>query len=868
MVEQNGLSLEKLEFLPEGLSAHEAETRLEQYGKNALEEKKKKPLLQRIWEQISDPMVLVLIVAAIVSGALGEIADTVIILVVVVINTCIGLVQENKAEQAIAALKKMSAQTARVIRGGELMIIPSELLVPGDTVVLEAGDLVPADLRLYETSSMKIEEASLTGESVPSEKDARAEVPDGSPLGDQKNKAFYGTSVTYGRGRGTIFSTGMGTEMGKIAAIINKEEDQTTPLQKKLAEIGKLLTYLVIAICVVIFLVGLFRGGFTIVNSLDSFMIAISLAVAAIPEGLPAVVTIVMALGVTRMARRNAIVKKLPAVETLGCAKVICSDKTGTLTQNKMNVRSVYMDEKIIPIDDFVAEEGFNPLFATMYLCNDSELRDEGDIGDPTETALKRCAAERLGVERFTEATRIEDKPFDSDRKMMSTMNKTSDGDYVFTKGAPDMLLKCCDRININGEIRPLSEEDISKINEANAEMAHNALRVLGAAYKPYIAGEEPEEGLIFAGLSGMIDPPRPEVYDAIKKCRKAGIIPIMITGDHKDTAVAIAEEIGLLRDGDEAVFGHEIDAWNDEEFLSRLEKIRVYARVSPEHKVRIVRAWKSKNMVVAMTGDGVNDAPALKTSDIGIGMGITGTDVTKDVADVLLADDNFATIVDAVHEGRKIYNNIRKTVQFLLSSNSSEVLTLFIATLLLPAGVVFLGPVHILWINLVTDSLPAIGIGMDKEEPGIMEIPPRDANKSFFADGLGIAIAYQGLLMAALVLLSYAYGNMHSHEAGTTMAFMTLSIIQIFQSFNMKAGKNTVFSKNSFNNRFLLLAGLLPILLMVLIVNIKPIADIFNVVALGGIEWLICLGLSFMIIPCVEIIKVFQRMYHKSKHA
>ncbi len=845
--------LKELNTTKAGLTSDEATKRAQQYGKNMLEEGAKKSLALKIWDQVKDPMILVLIGAAVVSGILGEIPDMCIILAVVVLNAIIGLVQEQKAEQAVEALKKMSAQSAKVVRDGVLTTIDSEDLVPGDLVVLDAGDLVPADLRLIETSSLKIEEASLTGESVPSEKDAAADVKDDAPIGDRKNMAYYGTGVTYGRARGVVAQIGMSTEMGKIAKMISGTPENTTPLQKKLAEIGKMLTVAVLGICVVIFAAIIFKaGGFSLQTSLEAFMIAVSLAVAAIPEGLPAVVTIVMALGVTRMAKRRAIIKKLPAVETLGCAQIICSDKTGTLTQNKMDVREVYMGGKNRTADEFMKAEDGELLLDILYLCNDSEVYADGrEIGDPTETCLKRFALKKYNADRFSASKRISDLPFDSERKMMSTVNTSAQGELVYTKGAPDEVLKKC---------KGLTEKEMQTILNANRDMAAKALRVLGIAYKPFKEGEELENDLTFVGLVGMIDPPRPEAFEAIKKCKRAGITTIMITGDHRDTAVAIATELGIIDDPSQAVFGNVLDAMNDEEMAKAVQNIRVYARVSPQHKVRIVEMWQKLGKIVAMTGDGVNDAPALKTADIGVGMGITGTDVSKGVSDMLLSDDNFATIVNAVEEGRKIYTNIRKAVQFLLSSNISEVVSLFVATLVLPAGTIFLGPVHILWINLVTDALPAIGLGMNKGEDGVMNKPPRDANASIFSGGVGVNIAYQGLILSIITLTSYFLGARDSAIAATTMAFITLSSVQIFHSFNIKAGAGTSFSKSTFDNPMMLFGGFAPMVLVALIVNIAPLASIFKVTPLSLPEWGIAMGLAFLVIPIDEAIRAVKR--------
>jgi len=845
-----------------GLTQKEAEHRLEKQGRNALAGEKKKSLPEKIWEQIKDPMVLVLIAAAVVSGLLGEAADMSIILAVVILNTVIGLTQESKAEQAVEALKKMSAQSCKVLRDGHVTTIDSELLVPGDVVVLDAGDMIPADLRLTESSSLKIEEASLTGESVPSEKNAAVQIEKDAPLGDRTNMAYSGTGVTYGRAKGIVYATGMETEIGKIAHMLNKTEQESTPLQKKLAEVSKMLTVGVIFICILIFGVIMFKAGHLSLDiALDAFMIAVSLAVAAIPEGLTVVVTIVMAIGVTRMAARKAIIKKLPAVETLGCAEIICSDKTGTLTQNIMDVRMIYTEDASFEAKEYIEKSQSPILLDILYLCNDSEITETGqEIGDPTETCLKRYTLKKYAADRFNAFTRIQDLPFDSERKMMSTVNQMPQGPIVMTKGAPDEILKKCSRILVNGQEIVISEAHKEKIMAANHAMAEQALRVLGAAYKPYTAGEELEKDLIFTGLTGMMDPPRPEAYEAIQKCKKAGITTIMITGDHKDTAVAIAKELDIIDDPSQAVFGSVLDNLSDEELDKILPDIRVYARVSPQHKVRIVEGWKRKGKIVAMTGDGVNDAPALKISDIGVGMGITGTEVSKGAADMLLSDDNFATIVNAVEEGRKIYTNIRKAVQFLLSTNVSEVVALFIATLLLPSGTVFLGAVHILWINLVTDSIPAIGLGMNNGEAGVMEQPPRESSASIFSGGVGFRIIYQGILLAALTLCSYFIGTNYSPETGTTMAFLVLSMLQTFHSFNIKSGDDTALTKESFDNPTLLVGTVLPIILFIIILNVPFIAGLFKVVPLTLGQWGISLGLAFSIIPIQEIIKVFGR--------
>ncbi|HHX75572.1 MAG TPA: calcium-translocating P-type ATPase, PMCA-type [Firmicutes bacterium] len=846
----------------DGLTPGQVRERLQQYGKNALREKEKKTLPERVWEQIKDPMVLILIAAALVAGLLGEMTDAAIILAVVVLNTVIGLVQESKAEQAIEALKKVSAAQAKVTRSGQVMSVPAEELVPGDIVLLEAGDMVPADLRLLESSSLRIEEASLTGESVPSEKDAEVLYTKERPIGDRANMAYSGSSIVYGRGRGVVTATGMNTEIGRIAELINTAEEDKTPLQRKLAEIGSVLTRLVLVISALIFATGLLKAErVTFAVALQAFLVAVSIAVAAIPEGLPAVVTVVMALGVTRMAKRKAIIRKLPAVETLGSAQIICSDKTGTLTQNKMEVRQVWFAGKSYEAPAYLEEVEDRILADILLFCNDAEVNTEGDVGDPTEIALKRFALLQEGAqERLAVYRRVDELPFDSDRKMMTTVNEGHGRRLVFTKGAPDVLINACTHIYTADGVRELTDADREMISRANQSMADRALRIIGAAYKPYSEGEELESGLIFAGLAGMMDPPRPEVYDAVERCKQAGIVPIMITGDHKATAVAVALDLGIIASAEEAITGRELDSFDEDQFAAVLDRYKVYARVSPEHKVRIVKAWKRRGKVVAMTGDGVNDAPSLKIADIGISMGITGTDVSKDVSDMLLADDNFATIVNAVEEGRKIYTNLRKAVQFLLSTNISEVFSLFIATLLLPAGTHFLRPVHILWINLVTDSLPAIGLGTDKAEGNLMQQPPRDTQKSFFADGLGFSILYQGVLIALFTLASYRFGYRSSPAVATTMAFVTLSTAQFVHSVNIKRGRETFFSRQSLDNPVILYGNLALFGLSVLIVNVEAPAAVFRVIPLSGGQWLVALLLAFAITPVVEVVKLVQR--------
>ena len=851
----------------EGLTSAEAEKRLEENGKNRLEAAKGKSIFRRFLDQLADPMILILLAAAAVSGVMaaieknGEYVDVIIILAVVIINAVLGVYQESKAEKAIEALQEMSAATSKVLRDGKVQIVHSEDLVVGDIILLEAGDAVPADARILESASLKIEEAALTGESVPvtkfidiinlktGEKDV--------PLGDRKNMMYMGSTVVYGRGKAVITATGMDTEMGKIADALTKAEEGQTPLQMKLSQLSKILTWMVLGICVIVFAVQLLKEGrFELETILHSFMVAVSLAVAAIPEGLAAVVTVVLSIGVTNMSKRNAIIRKLTAVETLGCAQIICSDKTGTLTQNKMTV-----------VDFFGEDEAH--LATAMALCSDAEIDAENNVtGEPTEAALV-VWANKLGFHKNElKATnaRIGEAPFDSGRKMMSTVHQTENGIVQYTKGAPDVIIGKCDYYLENGKAVPMTKEYVDRILEANKAMADKALRVLACAERVWdvapteYEAEVLEQKLCFTGLSGMIDPVRPEVKDAIVECRGAGIRPIMITGDHVDTAVAIAKELGIITEDTYAITGAQLNDMDDEAFEKEFMNISVYARVQPEHKTRIVNAWRKAGFVTAMTGDGVNDAPSIKSADIGVGMGITGTDVTKNVADMVLTDDNFATIVGAVEEGRRIYDNIRKAIQFLLGSNMSEVLTIFLATLILPSGTSIFEPVHLLWINLVTDCFPALALGMEKAEPNIMRRKPRNAKSGIFADGMGFDIGYQGALVTALVLVSYFIGNAKGGAAhGTTMAFLTMSLAEIFHSFNMRSQRQSIFRLGTVNG-FLLLAGIGSFLATVLVCEIPFLANAFGFVPVGVDEFLMAIGLGVLVIPVVEFVKLIQR--------
>lgn len=861
-----------IESNAKGLTGAEAQRRLTRDGKNKLAEAKKDSLLKRFLSQMADPMILVLIAAAAVSGVTsfyaGEnFADVIIILAVVVINALLGMYQESKAEKAIEALQEMAAATSRVLRDGRIEQVKSEELVVGDVVLLEAGDAVPADGRIIECASMKIEEAALTGESVPVTKTTdvlyAGEAKD-VPLGDRKNMVYMGSTVVYGRGAAVICATGMDTEMGKIADALAQAQEGKTPLQIKLTQLSKILTVLVLAICVIIFAVSLLRAGSLDGKVLlDTFMIAVSLAVAAIPEGLAAVVTIVLSIGVTNMSKQNAIIRKLTAVETLGCAQIICSDKTGTLTQNKMTVVDAYGDDQAL-------------LASAMALCSDARIEEGSDsaIGEPTECALVNYA-HQLGMEKQAlemALPRIGEVPFDSGRKMMSTLHEDKDELKIlqYTKGAPDEVLKKCTKIWRDGQAVPMTDADRANIAAANKQMADRALRVLMAAMRIYdempteLTPEAVEQDLCFIGLEGMIDPVRPEVKAAIAKCNEAGIRPIMITGDHIDTASAIGRELGILDDTHHAITGAMLNEMDNEQFEKEIEHISVYARVQPEHKVRIVNMWKKKGYVTAMTGDGVNDAPSIKSADIGVGMGITGTDVTKNVADMVLADDNFATIVGAVAEGRRIYDNIRKSIQFLLASNMSEVLSIFAATML---GFVILQPVHLLWINLITDCFPALALGMERPEADIMQRKPRKTDDGIFAGGLGIDMLYQGVILAGLTLTAYFIG--HYIEAGvweittspdgTTMAFLTLSMAEIFHSFNMRSQRDSLLHMK-YMNPALIWSSIASFAATTLVIYVPFLADAFEFEHISLTEYAIALGLAFLVIPIVEIIKFFQR--------
>ena len=889
---------------PDGISDAEAAARLEKNGKNKLDEGKKDSLLKRFFNQLKDPMIIMLIVAAAISCVTGFLkgegldADVFIILFVVIVNAVLGVYQESKAEAAIEALQEMSAAKSKVIRGGKMQIVHSEDLVVGDVIVLEAGDAVPADARIIECASMKIEEAALTGESVPVNKAIKAlglGSEDDVPLGDRKNMAYMGSSVVYGRGTAVVTATGMDTEMGKIADALAKAEESETPLQLKLNQLSKILSVVVIIISVLIFGIQLIADAINgslktdaLQTVLECFMIAVSLAVAAIPEGLAAVVTIVLSIGVTNMSKKNAVIRKLTAVETLGCAQIICSDKTGTLTQNKMTVVEEYTKDKTL-------------LAQGMSLCTDVKVEGEEVLGEPTEVALVNYALSMDMNKNDLQASypRVAEAPFDSGRKMMSTLHTIEGKTVQYTKGAPDVVLSLCTKYFDGEKAVALTDELRKGITDANKAMADKALRVLCLAMKEDATTEfsEPsdiENDLIFVGLTGMIDPVRPEVKDAIVECNEAGIRPIMITGDHRDTAVAIAKELGIIEDESGSLTGAELSKMSDEEFDANVEKYSVYARVQPEHKTRIVNAWHKKGMVTAMTGDGVNDAPSIKSADIGIGMGITGTDVTKNVADMVLSDDNFATIVHAVGEGRRIYDNIRKAIQFLLSSNLSEVLIILIGTvfmglilkgfgvtgangaLLAGTATTVLLPTHLLWINLVTDCFPALALGLEKAEPNIMKRIPRKSTDGIFAQGMGIDVLYQGIIVTILTLTAYVIGYVDAFRAGIlvegqtctlamTMAFLTMSMCEIFHSFNMRSQRQSIF-KLPTQNWAIWGSMVLSLILTGLVIEIKPVAALFNFYNLDWRHYLIAMGLAISIIPIVEIVKACQRAANKNK--
>ena len=875
--------LKSLDTSVDGLSTAQAKERLDAYGYNELDEGEKRSLLSKFIDQFKDLMIIILLVAAalsVITEGMHGLTDACIILAVVVLNAAFGVYQEGQAEAAIEALKNMSSPLARVRRDGNVVEIDSRELVPGDIVLLEAGDVVPADMRLLEAASLKIEEAALTGESVPVEKDVTETVEAEAGIGDRVNMGYQNSNVTYGRGTGVVTNTGMYTEVGKIADMLANADESQTPLKQSLEQLSKTLTYLIIAIALVTFLVSVFIRG---EQPLEGLMVAVALAVAAIPEGLPAIVTILLSLGTTTLAKRNAIVRKLPAVETLGSTEIIASDKTGTLTMNQMTVEKVYTNGQLQNADTELGAD--NTTLRIMTFANDTKVDPDGKlIGDPTETALVQFGLDHnFDVREVLKSEpRVAELPFDSDRKLMSTIHKEPDGSYfVAVKGAPDQLIKRVTRIEINGEVRPITDEDKQAILAVNKDLAKQALRVLMMAYKttseiPTLESEVVESDLIFSGLVGMIDPERPEAAEAVRVAKEAGIRPIMITGDHQDTAEAIAKRLGIIDPNDtedRVITGADLNELSDEEFQKVFKQYSVYARVSPEHKVRIVKAWQNEGKVVAMTGDGVNDAPSLKTADIGIGMGITGTEVSKGASDMILADDNFATIIVAVEEGRKVFSNIQKSIQYLLSANMAEVFIIFFATLF---GWDVLQPVHLLWINLVTDTLPAIALGVEPAEPGIMTHKPRGRQSNFFDGGVFGAIMYQGVFQTILVLAVYGWGlvfpehhtQAEIHADALTMAYATLGLIQLLHAFNVKSVYQSVFKVGLFRNKTFNWAIPVAFILLMATIVVPGFNNLFHVSHLSFTQWLAVMVGSFLIVVLVEIVKAIQRALGKDKYA
>lgn len=850
-----------------GLSESEAKKRLEENGENKLNSQKKKSIFQLFLSQINDVMIYILLCAAIISTFMKEYSDAVIILIVILINALIGVIQESKAEKSLEALKKLSTPRAIVKRDGNIKEIPSEQVVIGDIVILDAGRYIPADLRLVESANLKIDESTFTGESVPAEKNSNViHSTENIPIGDQLNMAFMSTLVTYGRGTGIVVNTGMDTEIGKIADLLNKEDDNTTPLQKRLSSLGKTLGFGAVGICILIFIISMFQGR----DWFEMLLTAISLAVAAIPEGLPAIVAIVLAMGVQRMIKQNSIIKKLPAVETLGSVNIICSDKTGTLTLNVMTIKKCYINSKILSIADCdLANNDTKLLFEGMILCNDANSKNGSKTGDPTEIALLDAG---IKFDLYREDlnslhTRIDEVPFDSDRKLMTTVNKYDSQFKVFTKGAIDQLLKLSNKILINGEIIDFTKDKKEEILQFSNLMSDEALRVLGLCYKDIqnenISLNSLEKDLIFVGLMGMIDPPREEVKSSIILCKQAGITPIMITGDHKNTAFAIASELGIAENLNQCMIGSEIDTYSDKDFNKIVNSYKVFARVSPENKVKIVKAFKSHGNIVSMTGDGVNDAPSLKAADIGVAMGITGTDVAKGAADMILTDDNFTTIVKAVEEGRNIYNNIKKSIMFLLSCNLGEIVALFIAILFNFAPPLL--PIHILWVNLITDSFPALSLGVDPNDSSVMEYPPRDPKESLFAGHMGIFLVLNGILIGGVTLIAFKIGEIlyiNSLVHAQTLAFVVLSFSQLFFSLSMRSKKKSLFRIGFFTNKYLLVSILLGILIQFLIIMIPFFSQVFNVFTLNIRDWIIVTCISFIPFMLNELFKLIK--FHK----
>ena len=872
--------LETFDTTVDGISQEEADRRLKNYGENKLPEGKKTPLIVKFLKQFTDVMILVLLVAAVISLVVAimeqsssELIDAIVIFAIVFFNAILGFVQELKAENALESLKKMSQPYANIIRDGKNMKVKTTEIVIGDIVLVEAGDVVPADMYLIEATRLKCDEASLTGESNPLDKEAGVVLPDKTPLADRRNMCYSSSTVVYGKGKGVVVAVGKDAEIGKIASMLSVTQKEVTPLEQSLNKLGKFLTILVLGIAVVVFFVGMINHGTG--SMLDSFLTAVAIAVAAIPESLPAVVTIILSIGVTKLARKNVIIRQLHAVETLGCCEVICSDKTGTITQNRMTVKGLYTDGKSYT-DENYAVSGVNQemLLNCMMLCNDARAQDATFVGDPTETALwffaEKLAYNKADIDKKNK--RIGEFPFDSERKLMTTINKNGDEVVQYTKGAIDQLLERCKFILKKGEIKKFTAKDKEDIMAENAAMCGKALRVLGYAYKVLdvdaktkkISSENIEEkDLVFIGCTGMIDPPRLEVYDAIKKCRKAGMRPVMITGDHKDTAYAIAKELGIVSDKKEVVDGAFLDQFTDAELCLEVRKFSVYTRVTPEHKVRIVNALKNNGNVVAMTGDGVNDAPSIKSADIGIGMGITGTEVTKEVADMVLTDDNFATIVVAVEEGRKIYSNIQKTVKFLLGSNIAEVLTLLICTIAFPS-VAFLSAVQILFINLVSDSLPAIALGMEEADKDIMDVPPRKKNENIVGGRHLQDIVFTGVVMTALVIGSFVLSlNLYGSLVAATVGFYVLDFLQLFQMYNVHTN-GSIFKKNIFKNKTMTLAFLFGVSLMLLVSFVPFLREVFGLELLNINQWLIVIAFSIVLIPIFEVKKLIESKLKK----
>ncbi len=858
---------------PQGLSSTEAQTRLLKYGKNELAKTQKKSWVVRFFAQFKDIMIILLLASATISLIFGiiekkgatEFIDTAIILFIVILNAILGVVQESKAENAMNSLKKMSQPYSKVLRDNQVIFVKTSDLVIGDIVLLEAGDVLPADLRFLECVNLKCDESMLTGESLPVNKNADCVLDANTALGDRKNMGFSSSVVTYGRGKGIVVATGQNTEIGKIAGMLNhNHSNEKTTLQTSLNKFAKIITVCVLAIAFAIFMIDIF---FTNQHWTESLMTAIAIAVAAIPESMMIVVTIILSIGVTKLAKQNVIIRRLHSVETLGCCEVICSDKTGTITQNKMTVRKVVFDNHTFDPSN-IDKDKMSTLLENMVLCNDAKMQNNEFIGDPTETALLECTA-KFGYQKNTLEQvwqRVNEIPFDSNRKLMTTINQKDDTCRQYTKGAFDEIIKCCKQILIAGQVRKITADDIATLKQVNTDLCSQALRVLGYAYRACQNKDDIlEDGLIFVGMTGMIDPPRAEVHDALLKCKRAGMQAIMITGDHKDTAYAIAKELGMVTKYSEVIEGAHLDNFTDEELKTEVTKFKVYARVSPEHKVRIVQAFKALGKVVAMTGDGVNDAPSIKSAHIGVGMGITGTDVTKEVADLILTDDNFATIVLAVEEGRKVYTNIQKTIQFLLGCNIAEVLTIFLATIFFPQ-ITFLTVVQILFINLVTDTLPAVSLGMEDVERDVMSQKPRKQTDNIISRRIATNIIYQGVLQSLLILGVFILGKtFYGATVASTMSFLTLNFIQLFHIFNVRTN-HSIFKSNPFKNKTLITSALVSVVLILSVAFIPLLAQLFGIVSLSWVQWLIVIGCSTIIVPIVEIVKLIQNSLQKNK--